>query len=321
MYRWGFRLLGAVVLVSLTYLAVSDAFSVGEVASDTNLLKARAGHKTKLIKQVADADEAETPPGGVLKLVKYRSPAGDLAAYVTPDPGDGKKRPAILWIFGGFSNGIGATAWEEATPANDQSAAAFRKAGLVMMYPSFRGGSGNPGSVETFYGEVDDVLAAADYLAGQPHVDARRIYLGGHSTGGTMALLVAEASDRFRAVFAFGPVGSPADYGGKRLVYDVKDEQENRLRSPLYHLNAIRNPTFVIEGRNGNRGSLEELKQSNGVAGTQFIEVPGADHFNVLAPMTDLLARKAAADTGDKPNIQISASEIQDAARKVVARQ
>lgn len=44
------------------------------------------------------------------------------------------------------------------------------------------------------------------HLAHQPYVDPNRIYLGGHSTGGTLALMTAEASDRFRAVFAFGPV-------------------------------------------------------------------------------------------------------------------
>ncbi len=34
-----------------------------------------------------------------------------------------------------------------------------------MMYPSLRGGNKNPGYIETFLGEVDDVIAAARYLA------------------------------------------------------------------------------------------------------------------------------------------------------------
>ena len=37
------------------------------------------------------------------------------------------------------------------------------------------------------------------FLAAQPYVDPARIYLGGHSTGGTLALLVAECSETFRA--------------------------------------------------------------------------------------------------------------------------
>ena len=78
-----------------------------------------------------------------------------------------------------------------------------------MMYPSLRGGNNNPGHMESFFGEVDDVLAARALLAKLPYVDPERIYLGGHSTGGTLALLVAECSGAFRGVFAFGPVYGP----------------------------------------------------------------------------------------------------------------
>jgi len=37
-----------------------------------------------------------------------------------------------------------------------------------------------------------------------PYVDSNRIYLVGHSTGGTKALLLSEYSKGFRAVFAIG---------------------------------------------------------------------------------------------------------------------
>lgn len=91
--------------------------------------------------------------------------------------------------------------------ANEHAAAApYRKAGLVTMFPSLRGGNTSPGRREGFFGEVDDLIAAAQWLARQDYVDPERIYLGGHSTGGTLALLVAESTDRFRAVFALGSV-------------------------------------------------------------------------------------------------------------------
>jgi len=54
-----------------------------------------------------------------------------------------------------------------------------------------------------FYGEVNDVLAAADYLARLPYVDAKRIYVSGHSVGGKMTLLAALTSNRFRAAASF----------------------------------------------------------------------------------------------------------------------
>ena len=101
----------------------------------------------------------EVPPASLFRVVQYDSPKGKLAAYLGNPPEDGKDHPAIIWCFGGFSNSIGDTAWQDATPDNDQSANSFRKAGIVMMYPSLRGGNENPGFKEGFYGEVDDILA------------------------------------------------------------------------------------------------------------------------------------------------------------------
>jgi len=188
------------------------------------------------------------------------------------------------------------------------------------MYPSVRGGNGSPGSVELFYGEVDDLLAALDYLAAQPYVDPNRIYLGGHSTGGLLVLLAAEMTDRFRAVFSFGPVGKVTDYGIKDSPYNSNDEQENRLRSPIYYLSDIRTPTFVIEGDNGNIDSLHELKESNKSSPVQFIEVAGKDHFSVLAPMNNLLAQKILSDISDRSNIKITNAEVRNAIEMVDRR-
>ena len=44
---------------------------------------------------------------------------------------DGAKHPAIIWLIGGFSNSISGVAWSDYPPDNDQSAKAFREAGIV----------------------------------------------------------------------------------------------------------------------------------------------------------------------------------------------
>src|SRR5438270_5982532 len=191
----------------------------------TTLEQVRKGFQTKLLKQLHEDQAPDVPPANLFQLVQYDAPAGKLAAYVTVAPKDGKKHPAIIWITGGFDASIGSASWEDAPASNDQSARAFREAGMVMMFPSLRGGNKNPGFKEVCFGEVDDVLAATDYLARQPFVDPQRIYLGGHSTGGTLVALVAERSDRYRAVFAFGPVGSVAKYGADVLSFDYKDKK------------------------------------------------------------------------------------------------
>ena len=75
----------------------------------------------------------------------------------------------------------------------------------MVFCPAFRGENDNPGRFELLYGELDDLLAARDFLAAQPFVAPERIYLIGDGiSGGTLVLLAAVASDRFRAAMALG---------------------------------------------------------------------------------------------------------------------
>jgi acetyl esterase/lipase len=292
---------------------VADPLSVlpGQPAARASLLDARRDFQTKLLRKDATREPVPEPPARLFRTVRYDSPAGKLAAYVSPDPRDGKKHPAVIWIFGGFHNSIGETAWEDAPPSNDQSASAFWKAGILMMYPSFRGGNDNPGFKESFFGEVDDVLAATDYLARQEYIDPARIYLGGHSTGGTMALLAAESSNRYRAVFSFGPVDDVTGYGGQNLAFNPLDRREAELRAPVHWLAAIQNPVFVFEGtQRGNLSSLQALQRASTNPLVHFYPVRGATHFSTLAPITRLIADKILRDDGPTTNIAFSEEEL-----------
>ena len=277
-----------------------------------SLQQARRGFQTKLTRNEKENVAAMTPPAQLFQTVYYPSPIGKTAAYLGTDPRDGKKHPAIIWIFGGFANSIDDSAWQPARAGNDQSASAFRRAGIVSMYPSLRGGNKNPGSKEGFYGEVDDVLAAAKFLATQPFVDPNRIYLGGHSTGGTLALLVSEMPNNFRATFAFGPVGSARAYGAESLPYDITDKRENVLRAPISWLAGIAHPTFVFEGTEapGNYDSLKVLQEGSTNPQAHFLPVPNATHFSILAPTTRLVAQKILQDNGAETNIAFSQLEL-----------
>ncbi len=277
-----------------------------------SLPEARRGFETRLIRHAESPMPAEQPPAKLFRLVRYPSPVGDLAAYVSVPPKQGGRHPAIIWLFGGFSNGIGATAWAKSPPENDQSASAFRKAGIVMMYPSLRGGVDNPGAREGFFGEVDDVLAAADYLAEQDFVDPERIYLGGHSTGGTLALLTAASTDRFRAVFSFGPIADVTGYGAEILPFDVLNKRECDLRAPVLWMHSIQCPTLVLEGTDqpGNIDSLQAMERACQNPLVWFCPVQGANHFNILAPGTKLIAEKVLRDVGPATEISISDAEL-----------
>jgi acetyl esterase/lipase len=272
-----------------------------------SLTQARQGFRTALKQQPAARDPVPEPPPGVFQTVRYNSPVGKLAAYLTPNPRDGKKHPAIIWITGGDCNTIGEV-WEEAPPSNDQTASAFRKAGIVMMFPSLRGGNDNPGLKEGFFGEVDDVIAAAEYLARQEYVDTNRIYLGGHSTGGTLVLLTAECSDRFRAVFSFGPAEDVEGYGSDYLPFNLSSKRELELRAPIRWLHSIKSPVFVFEGtQEGNLRSLKALARASANPQLHFLPVKGATHFSILAPTTRLLAESVLRD--NEPEAQLTFTE------------
>lgn len=273
----------------------------------------REKHRTKL------TYAPDTPPTKFFDLIKYRSPAGDMSAYVTPDPGDGKKHPIILWLVGGFSNSISGTAWEDAPENNDQSAAAYRKAGLLMMFPSLRGGNDNPGRIEVCCGEVDDVLAAAKHAATLPYVDPSRIYLGGHSTGGTLALLVAGSSDLFRAVISYGPAHNVAVYGQNNLPFNGEDKTELIVRAPIVCLPEIKVPAFVLEGTDGNIEALRQMAKLNKNPLVRLHEVPGTTHFTILSPFNRLFAEKLVADKGEKCALELTADEIKSTAAKAKA--
>ena len=295
----------------------------GAAAAQTSLAQARSGFVTDFHAPRLPSAPVPVPTPGQGRLVHYPAAVGSLAGLLTAVPMDGRRHPAMIWITGGDFTSIDGSVWQAATPRDDQTARQYREAGIVTLYPSLRGGNDNPGRREGYYGEVDDVLAAADWLAAQPGIDPQRIYLGGHSTGATLVLLVAEASPRFRAVFAFGPVADPAEYRDADVPMDMTNEREMDLRRPITWLDSMRAPLFVFEGASGpvsNIRDLYKLEHATRNPDIHFEPVPGADHFSVLAPANQLIAQKVRADTGTVSNIAFSSGELNGLIRSLPQR-
>ncbi len=273
------------------------------------LTVARKSFHTRLVKEQSAHQPMPAPPPNLFDKIDYVSPAGKLGAYLSKTPTDGKKHPAIVWITGGDCNTIDEGVWTEGSSDNDQSACIYRKLGIVMMFPSLRGGNENPGAKEGFLGEVDDVIAAADYLSHCPSVDPNRIYLGGHSSGGTLALLVSECTPRFRAVFSFGPAGDISGYRATGLFpyINFSNAEELHLRSPGYWLSSIKSPTYVIEGtdENSNIRELESMRNSCKNPLVHFEPVEGATHFSDLALTNQNIAAQILTDTGASPDFKL----------------
>ena len=275
--------------------------------------EARAGFTTTLTENVTNRFAIPQPPEGIFSLVHFQSDVGPLAAYISSDPGDGQRHPLIIWVSGGWSNAISDLPWIYPEWDNDQTASAFREAGILMMYPSFRGANGNPGYHETLYGEIDDIVAAFNFAASLPYVDPNRIYLGGHSTGATRVLLAAAYTDVFRAAFAFGPVDEIGEHNRAQFTFDIRDGAERMMRSPIHWLDDIATPTFIIEGRAGNAESLQNIQNATDNENVFVYIIESGDHFDVLAPLTRLAAQRILADTGTNPNISFTQQEMQTA--------
>jgi dienelactone hydrolase len=255
--------------------------------------EARKKFKTKLIQEGPAPQRWQPlqPPPDVTELT---FPSGELTlkAWVSRDPDNGKKKkPAVLFLHGGFAFDL--QDWQMIEP--------FLEAGYVVMIPMLRGENGQPGSFSMFYNEVDDVLAAADALAKLEYVDNKRMYVAGHSAGGTLALLAAMTSPRFRAAASFS--GSPDQFSwssvnqrnlvpfdsgfGEFAERDPAAQKEFQMRSPLAFAESFKCPVRMYYGnqeglfRASTQLTAQPAKQKN--LDVEAVEVPG-DHMSAVTP-------------------------------------
>jgi dienelactone hydrolase len=207
--------------------------------------KARREFRTRLVQKIPSpqAVAMPKPPTGVT-VVEFPSGGLRLKAWMNrPGNPSGGKIPAVIFLHGGFS--FIRDHWEQAE--------AYRNAGFIVLTPILRGENGQAGNFTLLYDEVDDVLAAAEFLSRQPFVDADNIFIAGHSAGGTLALLASQASGKFRAVASFS--GSPDQklllrlgFPKDEIPFDQADPREFQMRSPLAYATSFKSPTRIYYG-------------------------------------------------------------------------
>ncbi len=286
--------------------------------SDEDLATAHSKFQTEIVDNSFQGDgKPITPPKNKFLLINYEAKDGNMDAFLTPDPKDGKKHPAVIWLIGGYG-GIGNDDyfWTDQPAENDQTGRAFRDAGIVMMVPSFRGENANPGIYDMFYGEIEDLESAREYLSKIPYVDPDRIYVVGHSTGGTRALLGNEYSKGFRAAFSLGgiPDLELRLKGSMRVAipFNTKNPEELKIRSPRTYMKSLQSPTFYFEGEADYWFEFDEMKkiaEDNNIP-LYIYSIKGGDHFNIITPVTKIIAEKILNDTGEKANITFTKEDI-----------
>lgn len=265
-----------------------DGLLSGDIAASTgaapeveDFAAARQNFQTKLTRLgSAPQDGLPVQPVPGTRLVSYRSGDLELQAIVSDASAGASKKPSVLFLHGGFAFGEGD--WEMVEP--------FVQAGYHVMVPILRGENGQPGHFSLYYDEVDDVLAAAEAFANLPYVDAERMFIAGHSAGGTLTTLACLASDRFRAGASFSGMMQVRDLVRSDPVYAVfnaTDPQELRMRSALAFATSFKCPMRLFFG------SQEQFfaQQTNETAkrakekklDVAAVQIPG-DHFTSVDP-------------------------------------
>jgi len=84
--------------------------------------------------------------------------------------------------------------------------------------------------------ESDDVLAALDWLTGQPEIAAGRIGVMGSSFGGTNTLLAAAKADRFRCAVEFA--GAAINWDHTPGLRALMLQRARQVRCPIYFIQA-----------------------------------------------------------------------------------
>jgi dipeptidyl aminopeptidase/acylaminoacyl peptidase len=198
---------------------------------------------------------------GTYESVTYAGADGKpIQMWVNYPPGfdKSKKYPLFMLIHGGPHNGITngmAFRW---------NAQVFGSWGYVTAWPNFHGSSGfgngftdsiNPDWATLPY---QDVIAAADWFAKQPWIDADRIVAGGGSYGGYLTSIILGRPHPFKALVAHAAVYNLYTQVAADFAFETPrfgpfwtPEQEAVFRQVSPHFGAANfgTPTLIVHGQ------------------------------------------------------------------------
>ncbi|MBI1918129.1 MAG: prolyl oligopeptidase family serine peptidase [Planctomycetes bacterium] len=213
-----------------------------------------------------------------MRVVEYESAGLKLKGWLSAEPRDGKQHPAVVFLHGGWAFDL--PDWRDAAP--------FADAGFVLFMPMLRAENGNPGAYEGFFGEVDDAIAAGRFIASLPSVDSTRIFVAGHSVGAVLTVLVAMMPSPYKAGAALSGYLDMEAWvrvdQSERVVFDISDPEEVRLRNPLAFVPSLRIPLTLYSEptmRSVNEPLADRARELR--KDCKLVIVPG-DHMTMVAP-------------------------------------
>ncbi len=261
-------------LVALIFTVACDS------APEEKLNKTKTLFKTQLIKKTKSPQsyKEETPPANAQE-VYYQSGNLRLKAWLSSQNTIGKS-PAVVFLHGGFA--FSSVDWEDAYP--------FVESGFILMMPMLRGENGNPGNFEMFGGEVKDVIAAGKYLRSLPQVDPKRIFVIGHSVGGSLAIQTSQQKSPYK--IAVGISGYPKlneflSIYQKLVPFDINNEDELAIRNPIIHADETNIPLHLYaESDNSNMQLVNKNfnKQLMKLGKKSTYETIEGNHYTIVFP-------------------------------------
>jgi dipeptidyl aminopeptidase/acylaminoacyl peptidase len=239
---------------------------------------------------------------GKVESVTYAGSGGaPIQMWVVHPPGfdPAKRYPVFMLLHGGPHNGIqDAVQWR-------WNAHVFASWGYIVTWHNFHGSSGfgqsftdsiNPDRITRPY---EDTIAAAQWLAARPYVDASRMVAGGGSYGGFLAATLLGRPHPFKALIAHAAVYNSftqmaADYAGETdRFFEFWERPEEFARySPHTSAGNFVTPTLVIHGQTDlrvpvNHGiELFHTLQRRGIP-SKFVYYPDENHW-ILKPQNSL---------------------------------
>ena len=250
-------------------------------------------------RRLSDHDERFTRSVDVAPVTEVEAVSADGSVVpgfvVTPPPGapgEGGRRPGLVFVHGGPMGQYGPTLFDEF-----QVAAA---GGYVVIGGNPRGSDGYGeewarGLIGDLGGpDWQDVQALTDVLAARDDVDPDRIGIAGGSYGGFMAAWAIGHTDRYgaavveRAVTNWETMTTTSDIGGwfvePYLEADVDtDVDALRRQSPVAYATDVRTPTLIVHSEEDWRCPIEQAEQLFGILRRRRVDVtlvrfPGEDH-------------------------------------------
>ena len=251
-----------------TAFAPAAAFADGEILATWQdsthppqlvALDSRTGKKTRTVLPAGDV-----PAGRPWKSVSFKSLDGETVQGWLALPEGTGPFPTILHTHGGPE-----TATVEYFMPNSQ---AWLDHGFAWLAINYRGSTGFGRAFrEKIWGdlghwELEDMVAARNWLIDENIADAKQILLHGWSYGGYLTLL---ALGKYPGIWAGGLAGtatvdwaleyadlSPALRGYSVAVFGGTPQQKPEqyaAASPMTYLEKIRAPVLIIQGRNDTR--------------------------------------------------------------------